>query len=141
MTYFADTAFWIALLLARDQYHAQAVAWRSYLARSKANVVTSQAVLWELLNALGSPSSRGAAAHFYSDALRSPELEVIELSPEQIEEAVQLYVRHGDKEWSLTDCHSFALMRRRNLTQALTADHHYAQAGYPALLLQPPPQG
>ena len=33
-----------------------------------------------------------------------------------------------DKEWSLTDCVSFHLMRERGLTRALAYDLHFEQA-------------
>ena len=40
-----------------------------------------------------------------------------------------------DKEWSLTDCISFEVMAELGLTEALTADHHFEQAGFRALLV------
>ena len=40
-----------------------------------------------------------------------------------------------DKAWSLTDCISFAVMAERGLTEALTADHHFEQAGFRVLLV------
>ncbi len=39
-----------------------------------------------------------------------------------------------DKDWSLTDCISFVVMHERGITEALTADHHFEQAGFVALL-------
>ena len=39
-----------------------------------------------------------------------------------------------DKNWSSVDCTSFAVMTERGLTDALTADHHFEQAGFTVLL-------
>lgn len=39
-----------------------------------------------------------------------------------------------DKDWSLTDCIFFVVMRQLGLTDALTADRHFQQAGFKALL-------
>jgi len=52
-SYFADTAFWIALFRSRDQ---------SYLLRSKIRVVTTEAVCWEWLNAMSGIGTRSAVA-------------------------------------------------------------------------------
>ena len=49
-------------------------------------------------------------------------------------EALALYRQHQDKEWGLTDCSSFVIMRRLGLTESLTFDHHFEQAGFVALL-------
>ena len=48
--------------------------------------------------------------------------------------ALDQYERRPDKDWSLTDCLSFLLMEERGITEALTADHHFEQAGFRALL-------
>ena len=34
------------------------------------------------------------------------------------------------KEWDWIDCASFELMERRGLREALSLDHHFAQAGF-----------
>lgn len=56
-----------------------------------------------------------------------------------IEAAVTLYMRRPDKEWGLTDCLSFVVMGGEGLGDALTADHHFEQAGFTALLRRDPP--
>ncbi len=48
---------------------------------------------------------------------------------------MRLYRERPDKEWGLTDCVSFVVMRERGLTEALTTDDHFRQTGYRALLL------
>jgi predicted nucleic acid-binding protein len=47
---------------------------------------------------------------------------------------LELYADRLDKEWSLTDCTSFVVMTDRKITDALTADHHFEQIGFNALL-------
>jgi len=46
-----------------------------------------------------------------------------------------LYRQHRDKSWGLTDCVSFVLMRQEGIAETLTADVHFRQAGFKALLL------
>jgi predicted nucleic acid-binding protein len=43
--------------------------------------------------------------------------------------------------WSLTDCISFVVMQDASLTDALTTDEHFRQAGFRAVLLEDPPAG
>jgi predicted nucleic acid-binding protein len=38
------------------------------------------------------------------------------------------------KDWSLTDCISFVVMEERGVTEALTSDRHFEQAGFASLL-------
>ena len=52
--------------------------------------------------------------------------------------AVQFYRGRPDKDWSLTDCLSFLVMERRGLTEALTTDHDFEQAGLKAIMLSLP---
>jgi predicted nucleic acid-binding protein len=53
-----------------------------------------------------------------------------------LEQAVELYRKSIDKSWSLTDCLSIVVMREEKLIDALTADHHFMQAGFRALLIE-----
>ena len=55
-------------------------------------------------------------------------------SPELFASGSDLYAQRLDKDWSLTDCISFVVMRERGIAEALTADHHFEQAGFTILL-------
>jgi hypothetical protein len=46
------------------------------------------------------------------------------------DQGVELYAERPDKGWSLTDCISFVVMRQQGITEALTGDHHFEQAGF-----------
>ena len=41
--------------------------------------------------------------------------------------------RYADKDFSFTDCTSFAVMRELRLQKALTLDHHFAQMSFVAI--------
>ena len=60
---------------------------------------------------------------------------VVAISHELMQLGMALYRMRNDKEWGLTDCISFALMQREGITQALSADVHFRQAGFEAMLL------
>jgi hypothetical protein len=47
---------------------------------------------------------------------------------------LDLFADRPDKNWSLTDCVSFVVMHGEGLTEALTGDNHFEQAGFKALL-------
>ena len=134
-TYFADTSFWIALSSRRDQFHSQAIAWHSAVMRTSSRIVTAEAVLWEWLNALADTATRATAAEGYRRAHADKRVEVVPFDPELNAAAVALYRSRGDKDWSLTDCVSFVLIRERGISEALTADQHFVQAEIKALLL------
>jgi predicted nucleic acid-binding protein len=48
---------------------------------------------------------------------------------------LKLYGERRDKSWSLTDCISFEVMKDRAISDALTGDQHFMQAGFRALLV------
>jgi predicted nucleic acid-binding protein len=138
VTYFADTSFWIALSSRRDQYHRQAIAWHAEVMKSGSRIVTTEAVLWAWLNALADTTTRATAAEGYRRAHADKRVEVIPFDSELNAAAVDVYRSRSDKDWSLTDCLSIVFMERRRLTEALTTDHHFEQAGMKALMLSLP---
>ena len=69
-----------------------------------------------------------------ADLKANPTVRVIPCVDQHLHQGVDLYDKRSDKEWSLTDCISFEVMRREGLNDALTGDHHFEQAGFAALL-------
>lgn len=137
---FADTSFWIALSSRRDAYHGRALAWSRDLTRTQASILTTEAVLWEWMNALSDAATRRVAAAGYYRCHRDAHIEVIPFSADPVDAAMQLYATRHDKNWSLTDSFSFVVMEQRRLVQALTTDYHFRQAGFEAMLLSEPPE-
>ncbi|HET6401689.1 MAG TPA: PIN domain-containing protein [Candidatus Kapabacteria bacterium] len=132
---FADTGYWLALLLPRDALHVRAKAvGQDFL--HDAIIVTSELVIVEVLNYLHDHTIelRRKAFDIFASFRSTSLVEIVPTSPLLLDEAGRLYVRSADKEWSFTDCVSFAIMTDRNIRDALARDHHFEQAGFRALL-------
>jgi predicted nucleic acid-binding protein len=123
----------------RDQHHREARAWQDYLVRSGALLITTEAICWEWLNAMSSTATSSVAAYGYEQIRLDPRVEVVPWGAELSAGALRLFTDRSDKEWSLTDCLPFVVMVRRNVQQALTADHHFEQAGFRPVLSDTPP--
>lgn len=128
---FVDAVFVIALINRHDQFHAFAQELSNQYAGKK--VVVTDAVLLEVGNGLAR-AFRTEAAEIIDYFLTSADVEVVRLQPDLLDEALDLFRTHLDKEWGLVDCVSFVAMRERGLRQALTFDHHFTQAGFEALM-------
>lgn len=131
MQVFVDSFYLLALFNPRDAAHDKAVA-SSRSIRSQ--LVTTDGVLIEVADALSNPANRVACVKLLDDFRRSSRVVVISSSRELFERGWQLYAARPDKDWSLTDCISFIVMQERGITDALTGDHHFEQAGFKALL-------
>jgi len=129
-----DTVFVQALLGRRDQHRDKALALLSRM-REAAEVLVSEAVLVEVGDALRAFDREGAA-DWIETCYRTRNIKVIAVDSALLLRALQLYRTHSDKPWSLTDCISFVVMREHGLTDALTADRHFVQAGLRALMLE-----
>ena len=74
------------------------------------------------------------------DVIRDdPDYNWIDADPAIFAAGLDLHRRSADKDWSLTDCISFVLMRGRKIQRVLSHDHHFIQAGFDALLRRDPP--
>jgi uncharacterized protein len=129
---FADTGYWVAVLDPKDKLHDRAIQVSTAL--GKVRQITTEMVLDELLSALRNAPVRSYAIQGVQAIRLNPNVEVVPQTSLQFDRAFELYRRMADKEWSLTDCASFDLMRERGVTEALSHDHHFEQAGFVALL-------
>ena len=138
-TWFVDTSFWIALLEAGDADHSRALAWQKRAVADHVALFTTEAVLWVTLSYFAAPATRGRALALYQGAHGRRDISVMEWDSVFCDAAVQPYASRNDKAWSIVDCLSFEVMSHCKVTEALTADHHFEQAGFKALLLRDPP--
>lgn len=128
---FSDTAFYVAFANPHDRWHQTAVSiggqWRGTL-------VTTEYVLVELGNYLCAPAERSLFLRLATMMRADRKTRVIPATPHLLEAGLELFGNRLDKSWSLTDCISLAVMDEQGITDALTCDHHFAQAGFKLLL-------
>lgn len=131
---FADTFFFLALLNRSDAAHHKAVEISRTIRRKR---ITTTWVLTEVGDAMSLSENRRAFSEFYNLVnlvKQSPLITVIPATDELFERGVELFSRRLDKEWTITDCISFVVMDDSGLSDALTGDRHFEQAGFAALL-------
>lgn len=128
---FIDTSFSISVVSKKDEDHTRAV--ELSLIYEGFPMLTTDCVLLEIGNSLAR-NFRDEAAAAINNFLLSEEIEIITLSQNLFNRAFTLYCDYADKTWGLVDCVSFIVMRENNITDALTNDKHFQQAGFNALM-------
>ncbi len=128
---FIDTVFVVALINQKDQYHYQTLE----LSRKYENVplLITEAILLEIGNALAKDFKQEAIETI--KAFRtSNEVLIVELNAQLFNRGFELYEKYQDKAWSLVDCISFVVMNDHKITDVLTTDDHFKQAGFNILM-------
>ena len=131
---FLDAAYAVALSSHDDPFYQQALLLADQLEAARTRLITTQAVILEIGNSLSKQRCRTEAVRLIAALLADPNVEALPLSDNLFTRAFQLYRERKDKEWGLTDCVSFVVMRDRGISEALTADGHFRQAGFCTLL-------
>lgn len=132
-TVFADTAFYIAFANPKDHWHEIAAevayGWRG-------RIVTTEYILVEFGNHLCHPSDRRIFLRMVEMIQQDTNTQIVPASSKLLQSGLELFRDRVDKHWSLTDCISFTIMKVYGITEALTCDRHYEQAGVRVLLSQ-----
>jgi predicted nucleic acid-binding protein len=120
-----DSSAILALVDADDADHVRAVATARQIAAERrpsflTNYIEAEAHAL-LLRKLG----RTVARHW----LLTGSLPVVTVLPAEEQRAKDLLARHVDKDWTLCDAISFAVLDARGVSRAFTFDHHFRQYG------------
>jgi predicted nucleic acid-binding protein len=128
---FADTSYFLALLIPADVNHPAARRWAE---GNRTPLITSEYVLIEVGNYLSPVPARRLFGQFLRAVGSNSRMTVVPASSDLLARGSELYEARPDKPWSLTDCISFVIMTDHALRDALSADRHFEQAGFRALL-------
>jgi predicted nucleic acid-binding protein len=129
---FVDTSGWAYLVDRHSPLHQDVRAVYEIVLNQQRHLVTTNYIIAELVALLTSRSRIPRPQIFaFVDALKAtPHIEIIHINAVLDAAAWTLLKTRIDKEWSLVDASSFVVMTMRGMTEALTTDHHFTQAGF-----------
>jgi len=130
---FVDTWAWIAAAVADDPDHARVVTLVTALRAAGTARVTSNFVLAEALTRLRYDASLTIAcslAEAIPTMVAAGSLDVVVVDDPIWRQALVWFRQFADQRFSFVDCTSFAIMAQRGLHEAMTADRHFATAGF-----------
>ena len=127
---FVDTSAFLAIKNQRDSRHEEALTIKERVVGEGRPLITSDYVLDESYTIIRQRSGHRIAVEFGEEIRASRLVRIEYLKLETIEQAWAIFKRFVDKDFSFTDCTSFALMRRLELREALAFDGHFTQAGF-----------
>lgn len=128
---FVDTSAWLALADSNDRAHTSIRSLYGRLSRGGfGKVVTTNYIEAETLTLVRMNLGVEKAEQMAGAFEQSKELRTFWIEPVHHKEAIQMMLRHRDKEWSVIDCSSFVVMHSLQIEKALTLDSDFAQAGF-----------
>lgn len=127
---FIDTGAWIALAVTQDPLHVRArEIWES-LRKSGAQLFSSVPVVLETFTYLDRRGSRELAVRWKDSLSSLRKLELLELSPKDLNAAWLYFERKEFHKLSLVDASSFVLMKKHQLRVVFSFDAHFSIAGF-----------
>jgi hypothetical protein len=132
---FADTYYWLALINSRDNAHQEAVALSQSVTQP---LVTTTWILVEVGDAMSLPANRGTFLTLLENLADDPDTTVVTAEQRWFDLGAALYAARLDKKWSLTDCITFVVMKDMGISDALTGDGDFVQAGFRILMKRAP---
>ena len=138
-SYFLDTSYAVALTLPDDAFHVRAAELSTRVRNEDVALITTRVIPLEIGNALSKPQFRTKVVRLLDDLCVYTAVTTIELTDRLYKDTLELFRSRPDKSWGMVDCLSFVVMHKVNIGSALTADRHFQQAGFRALLREEEP--
>ena len=130
---FVDTSAWYPLVLSSHPEHERLAGLARRLVQRGRRIVTTNLVVAET-HALVMRRVGIATALTFVQSVTLPPNVVVRSTAQLEERAVNDWLtRYTDQDFSFTDAVSFAVMRERRISEALTLDHHFEVAGFAAV--------
>lgn len=132
---FVDTSAFYAIENRSCAEHDKALEVVRFLEEHKVILVTTDYILDETYTLLRFTLGHEVAVAF-GEEIRKGGIEIVQVDEELQERAWKIFKRYKDKEFSFTDCTSFAVMETAGMEVAFSFDKDFRQYGFLSLPLE-----
>ena len=98
------------------------------------SVITTDYIVTEAVNLANARAGHHVAVRILDLMEQTSGIRIEWVGSLRFEAAKAFYRRHADHRYSFTDCTSFIVMRELKISDALTTDRHFGEAGFRMLL-------
>ncbi len=124
---FVDTSAWYALIDAKDPSHSEVL---QSLQQYQDGLITSNYIVDETITLLRYRVGWQYAQQFGEQIFLGQLAQYIRVTEQDEKLAWELFRRYSDKVFSFTDCTSFVLMKRLELSTAIALDNDFKSFGF-----------
>jgi predicted nucleic acid-binding protein len=132
-TVFVDTGFWIALFDRLDINHPVAKNSLKPLLENY-RLYLSDFIVFETITYLNCSLKRHDMAVRFLAKVQEPTLTTLVVDEVIKAQALESFQKYSDKDLSITDCTSFALMLQKSIQLYAGFDDHFQQVGFVSVL-------
>ncbi len=129
---FVDSSAYLALLDRDDEHYEEATVILRALASQRYRQFTTNILVIEA-HALVLSTLRIGAGHAFLRGMERSSTALVRIRVHDEEHARGIVYQYSDKDFSLADAISFAVMDRLRITRIFTLGRHFAQYGFSAL--------
>ena len=133
---FIDTSGFYALLIKKDNMHKKAGSILDKAAEKKVRFVTTDYIIDEIVTLLNVRGQGHLISRLFLSIFKSKVCRIEWMDQDRFMNTKSYFLKHRDHNWSFTDCFSYVVMKELGLTEALTKDKHFREAGFHPLLIE-----
>jgi predicted nucleic acid-binding protein len=131
---FADTSALYALVDKNDVNHPGAREAVTRLLRAGRRIVVTDYIITETINLANARGGAIVGIRVLDLIEQSAGIRLEWIGTDRFDTTKTFFRKHSDRGYSFTDCTSFVVMRELRLTEVLTTDRHFVEAGFRSLL-------
>ena len=128
---FVDSSAFYALKDPSDKNNKEAIDFMEKIRRNiNMRLVTSNFICDETITLIRMKLGHESAVRFGDQIRESKVVKILHVTEQLEEQGWQIFKKYNDKDFSFTDCTSFAIMDSEEIQQAFTFDKHFLQYGF-----------